>query len=310
MMRQVLVTGAAGLLGVCLLTELRRSGAEVLAVDDGSAGTWHRLARFDADPGVITHRVDICDRRALAAVWPRDGVDAVVHLAARHFIPDCQANPEKTWQTNVVGTSNVLSVAAERRATRFVLASTADVYEASVDPHHEGSALGPTSVYGRTKQLDEVMLRHAAALGATTEYLAVRLFNLYGPEPTVDHLIPAITAQALAGGPLLLGNLDSQRDYVFVADAAAAVAELLHAPITGVVNVGTGIGTTGHSVVEHAGSSLGRELVVTSDPRRMRPSDRTHLVSDPARLVQHVPWWPATSVRDGIEAVVAAGSGA
>ena len=305
-MRQVLVTGAAGFLGVNLITELRRRGMGVVALDDGSAGTWPRLTAFADDPGVLCHRVDIRDAQALADAWPHDGAWAVVHLAARHFIPDCQANPEATWQTNVDGTANVLAVAAQRPPARFLLASTADVYAVGLGPHREDDETAPETVYGRTKQIAEAMVRQAAADQADTGYLTARLFNLYGPRPTVEHLIPAVVRQALAGDQLELGNLDSARDYVFVQDAATALADLLTAPVTGVVNVGTGIATTGQGLVALTEQLLGRRFAVAQDPSRMRPSDRPCLVAAPDRLKTLLPWWPATPLEEGLALTLAA----
>jgi len=305
-MRRVLVTGAAGFLGINLIDELRYRDYEVVAVDDGSAGTWHRLEELADDPGVTVRPADICDRQALAAAWPEDGVWGVVHLAARHFIPDCQAHPEQTWRTNVTGTANVLALVARKPPARFLLASTADVYAAGDRPHREDDEIAPESIYGRTKQLGEAMVSHAAAAREETAFLTGRLFNLYGPRPTVDHLIPVIARQALAGDRLALGNLDSFRDYVFVADAAAALAELLESEATGVVNIGTGIGTDGHGVVAKAGHTLGRTLAIDCDPARLRPSDRHCLVADPERLTSLVPWWPATTLDEGLAAVLRA----
>jgi UDP-glucose 4-epimerase len=305
-MRRVLVTGAAGFLGINLVRELRERDVEVVAVDDGSAGTWQRLEEFADDSGVTACRADICDRQALAAAWPEDGVWGVVHLAAKHFIPDCQAHPEQTWRTNVTGTANVLAVSARKPPARFLLASTADVYSPGEGPHREDDEIAPESVYGRTKQLDEAMVGHAAAMREDTAFLTVRLFNLYGPGATVDHLIPVISRQALAGDRLALGNLDSFRDYVFVADVAAALVDLLEGEATGVVNIGTGIGTDGHRLVAKTGQAMGRSLAVECDPARLRPSDRMRLVADPERLISLVPWWPATTLDEGLGAVLRA----
>jgi UDP-glucose 4-epimerase len=302
--RQVLVTGAAGFLGLNLIAELRRRDLRVVAVDDGSAGTWHRLEAFADDPDVLCRRVDICDAQALARVWPEDGLWAVAHLAARHFIPDCQAHPEATWKTNVEGTATVLGIAARRPPERFLLASTADVYEPADRPHSESDTVRSGSVYGRTKQAAETMVAQAASRGGPTTYLTARLFNLYGPRPTVEHLIPAVVRQALAGPRIALGNLDSIRDYVYVTDAAAALAQLLEDTATGVVNIGTGVGTDGHRIVELTSALLGQRLEVVHDPSRMRPSDRSSLIARPQRLHTLLPWWPVTSIREGLSATL------
>lgn len=303
--RQVLVTGAAGFLGVNVIAELRRRHLAVVAVDDGSAGTWHRLARFADDPHVRCHRVDICNRDELKRIWPANGIWGVLHLAARHFIPDCQANPAATWHTNVQGTANVLSLTAQRSASRFLLASTGDVYPVTDAPCREEDATAPHSVYGRTKQHAEAEVGRTAAEPGTTGYLIARFFNLYGPSPTVEHLIPAVARQALSGDNLRLGNLDSTRDYVHVADAATAMADLLTSTATGVINIGTGTGVTGHHIVATVGRLLNRRLEVTHDPARARPIDRPTLVACTKRLRRWLPWWHPTPLYEGLAMTLA-----
>lgn len=236
----MVVTGAAGFLGVHVITQARRRGSQVVAVDDGSAGTWQRLEAFQDDEGVRCCKVDICDLDALTDVWPTSGPADVVHLAARHFIPECQANPLAARRINVQGTANVLAMAETRAARRFILASTADVYAAGNEPHDEDSPVSPVTVYGQTKAQAESLVAAAASRSPKTSFLCARLFNLYGSDPTVEHLIPAIIKQATAGSLVRVGNLQSIRDYVYVEDAAKALTELLSGPASGAVNIGTG----------------------------------------------------------------------
>ncbi|MGH3187034.1 MAG: NAD-dependent epimerase/dehydratase family protein [Streptosporangiaceae bacterium] len=302
--RHVVVTGAAGLLGVDVITQARKHGLRVVAIDDGSAGTWQRLTAFQDDEGVRCCRIDICDLDALADVWPANCSADVVHLAARHFIPDCQANPSAARRINIQGTANVLTVAEARAARRFILASTADVYAAGNQPHGEDGPVAPVTVYAQTKARAESLVAVAASGSPRTSFLCARLFNLYGPDPTVEHLIPAIIKQATAGELVRVGNLDSIRDYVYVEDAARALTELLSSTANGALNVGTGVGTNGHRVVRLVGQILQKELTVVEDAKRMRDIDRPTLVASPRRLCALLPWWPATSLEEGLARVL------
>jgi UDP-glucose 4-epimerase len=302
--RHVVVTGAAGLLGVDVITQARKRGSQVVAIDDGSAGTWQRLTAFQDDEGVRCCRVDICDLDALADVWPTNGSADIVHLAARHFIPDCQANPSAARRINVQGTANVLAMAEARAARRLILASTADVYATGTEPHDEDGPVSPATVYGQTKAQAESLVAAAASRSPRTSFLCARLFNLYGPDPTVEHLIPAIIEQATAGELVRVGNLDSIRDYVYVEDAAKALTELLSGTASGALNVGTGKGTSGHRVVRLVGQILQKELVAVEDAKRMRAIDRPNLVASPRRLRALLPWWPATSLEEGLARIL------
>jgi UDP-glucose 4-epimerase len=287
-----------------MVSQARGRGLPVIAIDDGSAGTWHRLSAFQDDAGVSCLKVDICDLQALSRAWPADGAADVVHLAARHFIPDCEASPLAARRVNVHGTANVLAMAEAHAARNFTLASTADVYRWGTEPHDERDAVRPSTVYGQTKVQAESLAADAARRSPGTRFLCARLFNLYGPDPTAPHLIPAIVKQAAAGGIVHAGNLDSVRDYVYVEDAARALDELLSGDARGTVNVGTGTGTDGHAVVRIIGQILGRELTVLADAARLRTADRPALVASPGRLSALVPWWPATSLEEGLARIL------
>jgi UDP-glucose 4-epimerase len=153
----VLVTGAADLIGVPVVRCLRAQGFRVVAVNDGSAGTLHRLDEF-ADSAEVRLRVldslrvlDIRHRAEFTRLMMTESPWGVVHLAARHFIPDCETSPAETLDINVMGKQNVLDACAARPPERLVFASTADVYAPSDSPHEEGDRVEPQGVYGWSK---------------------------------------------------------------------------------------------------------------------------------------------------------------
>ena len=122
----------------------------------------------------------------------------IIHLAAVHFIPDCDADPEACLSTNVLGTQVALDSAQGSATVRaFVYASTVAVYQPSVEPHHESSRLAPTDVYGSSKLAGEQLV---AWLGRRTGMPTgiARLSNVYGPDETNPHLIPVVISQVYA----------------------------------------------------------------------------------------------------------------
>ncbi|AVT41152.1 NAD(P)-dependent oxidoreductase [Plantactinospora sp. BB1] len=299
----VLVTGGAGFLGIAVVRRLRAAGQSVAILDDGSAGTLRRLHAFADDAGVVHHRVSICDADTVAELHRAVRPWAVVHLAAKHFIPDCERDPEETARVNVSGTASLLAAWRAHRPRRFVFASSAAVYADSTGPLSERSRCAPCTVYGETKLTGERLVhRHAARHGVAA--LSVRLFNLYGPAPTADHLVPTTIAQARAGGGLHLGDLRTVRDYVFVEDAADAVVALLTRGATGRVNVGTGRGSTGREVVAGILEVLGLSGTVARDPARTRVSDSPAVVADIRRLRALLPAWRPVPLREGLARTV------
>lgn len=298
----ILVTGAAGFLGRKVVRSLRVAGYQVVALDTGGTGTatgnlW--------DPVVIEYRVDLRDWKAIRAVCAAIRPWGVVHLAARHFIPACQASPQETWQVNVTGTGNLLEALAGWPPRVLVFASTADVYLERAAPCAETDPVGPRTVYGQSKLAAERQVQAAARAWGSRMVIA-RIFNLYGPEPTVDHLIPAIITQALESDELALGHLTSARDFVYAGDAADAITELVSKPDLGILNIGTGTATSGEQVVRMVAAILGRDLIVRLDQRRVRRLDRRVLVARTDKIRAVLPWWPRTSLDDGLAQMIGA----
>jgi len=292
---KVLVTGAAGLIGRVCMRLLEQGGHEVLGSDLHPAPAeledlaWQRL---DVRRGEQL-------RAALSAFAP----DAVVHLAARHFIPWCERFPAATLQSNVVGSQNVIEAALQAGAHKLVFASSAAVYGPSLRPLRETSPLGPDDVYGTSKAMGEQLVRLACGRNQGFDAVVLRLFNTIGPGDGNLHLIPRLLAELRGGGERVrLGNLDSVRDYVFVADVARAIVAAVQVDLPGLtaLNVGNGSGRSVAEVVGALGELLGRELRVVSLPRRRRAVDRPFLVADIARARTLLGWEPEVSFAEGL----------
>lgn len=303
-MRSALVTGCAGYLGSVLVRRLLQAGVRVTGVDDLSRGTRGHLKQVFGHPDFVFIVGDIRRGDALARA-AGEGADVVLHLAARHFIPECVADPAGTVELNVLGTQRVWQAAHQAGAARFVMVSTADVYRPSTQPHRETDPTEPFNIYGISKLCAEQLLRLQACSGSPRLVVA-RLFNVIGPGDTNPHLVPEITRQIVAGAARLeLGNLWPTRDYVRVSDAAEALhrlATLADPPDT--VNVGSGVGWTVGDVVRCLGEILGRSLEVVSVPERCRPVERDALVADPGLLVATTGWKPAAELRPVLEEIV------
>ena len=298
------MTGGAGFIGVPLVAELRRRGHEVAVLDDFSVGARERLAPL---AGVHVLEADLRDREAVARAVEQAEPTAIAHLAARHFIPWCEANPEQTDAINVHGTRHLLEATRATGVRRILLASTADLYEPGTRPHSESDRLAPPSVYGRSKLAAERLLAEHAERNPETVTQALRLFNVYGPGETNPHVLPAILEQLHAGDALALGNTQARRDWLFVDDAVRAIAGLLELPDgRGPVNVAGGRAASVDDLLDALRAITGRDLRVRRDPARMRPSDRPVLAADLSRLREVLPGFSATPLEQGLRATLAA----
>jgi nucleoside-diphosphate-sugar epimerase len=122
-------------------------------------------------------------------------------------------------------------------------------------------------------------------------------------------VIPAIISQAIAGGPLRLGTLDTTRDFTFVEDTAAAFAAIgsADAAVGKVVNAGSGREVSIRDVVAKVGELVGRKLEVEGDEQRMRPakSEVSRLLSDSSKAERIAGWRAETTLDEGLRRTAA-----
>ncbi|HOZ40657.1 MAG: SDR family NAD(P)-dependent oxidoreductase [Flavobacteriales bacterium] len=299
MERNVLITGGAGFIGSALGRELLALGHEVHVLDDLSFG---RRALAPVDDAHF-HQVDIRDREAVLATVQRIRPEWVLHLAAIHFIPYCNAHPVEAADINITGTINVLD-ACERAGTvqQVFVASTAAVYpiaEGAVDEQH---MLGPLDIYGITKLATEKLaseFHHRTGVPA----IIGRFFNAFGPNETNPHLIPEIQKQVRSGmRTLSLGNLDPKRDFIHTEDMGRAMVALLDTGVKGVevFNIGRGIEYSVREIVSAFERQLGEPLTIEVDPARVRNVERMHLLADVTKLKRITGWEPRWSIDEGV----------
>ena len=301
MPRHVLVTGGAGFVGSHLVDLLVTEGADVSVVDDLSRGR-HAWLHPDAE----LHQIDLRDPDAVRGAIEATRPDAVVHLAALHFIPAVDGAPELAWEINVTGTRVVADALAGHPPELLLFASTAAVYPDRAGPIAETCTVGPVDLYGRTKVEGERIVTALEARTGTRPLIA-RLFNVIGPRETNPHVIPEVVAQLRGGDTVVrLGNVETRRDYTDVRDVADALRRLLAVPrdAPSTLNIGSGRSVSVVEVVELCGEILGRPLEIESEPRRRRAQDRAELVADPRLLHETTGWQPRVPLRETLTALL------
>jgi len=217
--RKALVTGGAGFIPSHIVDRLTDLGAEVVALDDMSAGLESNLS--NSIDRVKLVRADL--RNAGAVREAMDGCEFVFHLGANASVPSSVKDPRRDFETNALGSFNVLEAAKELGVRRVVYASSAAVYgEPQYVPTDESHPLDPTSFYGVSKLAGErlgIMYHRMFGLGFT----AIRIFNTYGPRQ--PRYVLADLIRKLHKNPReleVLGTGAQVRDYCFVSDTAGA----------------------------------------------------------------------------------------
>ncbi|MGD9812719.1 MAG: NAD-dependent epimerase/dehydratase family protein [Sphingobium sp.] len=300
---KVLLTGANGFVGIEAARQLVEAGHEVLAADNLRYCPW-RITGLAGDALELLE-IDLRDHEAVAGMVERFQPDAIIHLAAVHFIPECERLPHDAVSINLQATVNLLSSCPS--SCRFVFASTAAVYAPSSVPHVIAGTIGPMDVYGHTKLAGEELVRYYSRKTGF-EACIVRLFNVVGPGETNPHLLPEIVKQLRQGERTLrLGNVTPKRDYIFVGDAAAGFIAAATVPLADdrrlvVANLGTGMEYSVNEMVERIGSIIGDQVTIETDPDKVRPSDRPHLCADNSDMRSFFGWAPTHDIDRSLKA--------
>lgn len=309
--KRVLVTGAGGFIGSHLVERLVEEGADVTALLRYTSRGQRGCLEFLAPAILECVRPVLGDIRDLDAV--RDVVkraDAVFHLAALIGIPYSYAHPQEVIDTNVIGTANVLLAARENgNVERVVLTSTSEVYgSARYVPMDEAHPLQAQSPYAATKIAGDA-LGESFHRSFGTPVVIVRPFNAFGPRQSARAVVPTVIAQALSGGELRLGALDTVRDFTYVEDTARGFLDVARsaACVGEVVNLGTGRGVSIREVVRLVGEAVGRELHVVADERRLRPekSEVSRLIADASKAERLTGWRPVVTFDEGLRRTIA-----
>ena len=309
-MSKVLVIGGAGYIGAHICQSLVDNGYSVRIFDDFSNGLHRRI------DGKFTDLVEasILDRSAL--IGAMDGIDSVIHLAAKKAVEESVSNPLKYYEHNVGGTLNILAAMAVKKVTKIVFSSTAAVYapseKSAID---ETDLLAPLSPYGATKVMAEELIKSVgAAEGFST--ISLRYFNVVGStkvefaDNSKDNLVPKVFAAIKRGeSPEIYGSdyptKDGTciRDYIHVADLAdshlSALKRVESAIVHEVYNVGSGKGYSVKEMIDQISVSMNKELTPTLCPRRA--GDIPQLIASISKIERELGWKPKRSLKEMID---------
>jgi UDP-glucose 4-epimerase len=251
---KVLVTGVGGFIGSKVAARFKQEGHAVTGADDFSGGK-----RDNVPQGIALVEGDLARADTIARL-PRD-CELILHLAGQSSGEISFDDPVADLEKNTVTTLRLIRHGIATGATRIVYASSMSVYGAQADaPTPESAHCQPLSCYGVGKLAAEGYLR---IYSKQLPYVALRMFNVYGPGQDMQNLrqgmVSIYLAQALAGGKVQVkGSLERYRDFIYVDDVVEAWqrAALRPEAANQVVNVGTGARTTVQSLLEATRASL------------------------------------------------------
>ena len=298
----IFVSGGAGYIGSATAEALLKAGHDVTVYD--SLVTGHRQA---VPEGANFIQADISDSHALAVALTTQKYDAVMHFAAFIEAGESMKDPGKFLRNNLVNSISLIDMAVKAHVPRFVLSSTAAVYQSSEEPLTEESPLGPTNTYGFTKLAVEQSLDWYRQIN-DLHFAALRYFNACGALPgrgeahkPESHLIPRVLKVALGqlhnthiyGTDYPTPDGTCIRDYIHISDLVSAhilAVEALGERDKLVYNLGSGNGYSVREVVETARAVTGHPIPAIESHRRH--GDSARLVASSEKIRHELGWKP------------------
>ena len=236
---KILLTGAAGFIGMTTALRLLARGDEVVGLDNLNdyydvSLKESRLARLTPAKNFRFAKLDVADQQGVSALFAKEKFDRVIHLAAQAGVRYSLQNPHAYIESNVVGFTNILEACRHNKVGHLVYASSSSVYGGNTKmPFSEHDSVDhPVSLYAATKKANELMAHtYSHLFGLPTTGL--RFFTVYGPWGRPDMALFLFTKAILEGRPIDVFNYgDMQRDFTFVDDIVEGVIRVLDRPAT------------------------------------------------------------------------------
>ena len=302
---RILVTGGAGFIGSHLVEKLLAVGHEVVVLDDFNDFYDPRIkhaniAGFAKDVSVC--HVDLRESDSVRAMFHREKVDAIAHLAARAGVRPSIQQPRLYYDTNVVGTLHLLEAARVTGVQRFIFASSSSVYGASkAVPFSEDQHLIQTlSPYGATKVASEFLCSTYSHL-YQMRVVALRYFTVYGPRQRPDLAIHQFTRRIYAGQPIdQFGDGSTRRDYTYIDDIIQGTMAALDysGPLYDVFNLGESHTIKLKDLISAIEHALGKQAKIRQLPEQ--PGDMPLTYADISKARKLLGYNPTTKLSEGL----------
>ncbi len=304
-MARYLVTGIAGFLGSAIARELVARGEYVRGLDNLSTGSLNNLTGIE-DSIELLH-ADMRSANALDLAC-RD-IDYIFHFAAIESVQRSIEDPIGSSHVNLDGTLHLIGAAQAHQVKRIVFAGTAAIYgNTASPPTSEDATPNPLSPYATQKLSCEQYLANAWTMSGI-ETVSLRYFNVFGPHQSFGFadsgVIAQLTSRMLStdqGGPIIYGDGEQVRDFVYLSDAVNATIAAMQAPAEAVAgkvfNIGSGRGKS----IKIAFETIACMLGFSGEPRyvQARPLDNERSIADISAARQALGYNPAISFADGL----------
>lgn len=322
---KILVTGAAGFIGMHCAERLLARGNTVIGIDNMNdyydvSLKQARLDRLLPKAEFTFIEGDIADRAVMEKLFATEQPDHIIHLAAQAGVRYSLENPHAYIDANLQGFMNILEGCRHHKVAHLVYASSSSVYggNASMPFSEHDNVDHPVSLYAATKKANELMA-HTYSHLYDIPTTGLRFFTVYGPWGRPDMALFSFTQSILAGRPIDVYNKgDMVRDFTYIDDIVEGVIRVLDKPATAndgydardpdpataaapyrLFNIGNGNPTPLMDYIEALETALG--MTAEKNMMPMQPGDVMATSADMAELHQWVGFAPNTDVTDGVK---------
>ncbi len=301
----ILVTGGCGYIGSHAVRSLKRSGHNVVILDNLSFG------HAEFAQGCDFYQGEISDRPLLGNIFEKHRIAAVMHFAALAYVGESVTDPAKYYQNNVVGTLRLLTTMRDHEVLNFVFSSTCATYGIPQElPIPEDHVQSPINPYGQTKlMVEKILVDFDRAYQLKS--VCLRYFNAAGADPDggigedhdpESHLIPLVLDVALGrrkdikifGTDYPTPDGTCMRDYIHVNDLAEAhglaLEQLVRTRNSTAYNLGNGVGFSVKEIINTAEKVTTKKISVVHGPRR--EGDPAQLTGNSKKATLELGWSP------------------
>lgn len=293
----VLVTGGSGFIGRSITDLCLSKGWNVTTFD----------IKKRAIKGVTSNKGDIKNIEEISNSMKN--IDIVFHEAAVTSPPEFETNGVASFNTNVIGTLNVLQSAAELGVKKVILASSSSIYGNLTEPGREDMDIPVHgNLYPLSKLVNEKVSSYFSKKG-DLQTVCLRYFNTYGIgenskgaySSVISKFIEDINANKT---PVIFGNGKQRRDFVFVEDVAKAnILAIEHGTSGDIYNVGTGISTTFNELLEIVKDEMGSKIEAVYEPIPYK-SYQLYTQADMAKTRRKLGYTPSYDIRKGVRKIL------
>ena len=308
-MNRWLITGGAGYIGAHVVQAFRAADIDVVVLDNLSTGVQEKIPS-----NTKFYKADLKSMKDIQNIFSENTFEGVIHLAAKKSVIESMHNPEKYFEENLIGLSNLLKVMKVNEVDKLVYSSSSSVYgEQQNKLAKENDLLRPVSFYGKTKLMGEWMIEASENWGL--KYIFLRYFNVAGAgnielsDVGEYNLIPMVFRALLnKEKPKIFGDQYPTpdgtciRDFIHVEDVSAAhvvaAEKLINGMRSQVFNVGTGKGTSVKDVIEIIREETGYKFEI--EIAKPRPGDPPFTGADTTKINEMLGWFSNKTIEETV----------